>query len=292
MAIQSFNDIIAAISAGRKVRTDWNKIFGGSAATAGRSYDFSGLAGFPVANAWAGTALNFIECDEATGNGTQAFGLPHGGNVSTMVKHALNVGGITTAATGVPGTLILVDIEGYWPGISNNTLSAQTLVGTPSLRSTNGAGLRLFWSQTATAGATAQNIALSYTDQDGNTGNALGATTAMTASAIVSHISHAGVAANNYGPFLPLASGDSGVRNVASVTFSAANTGTGALVLCKPLLELPLGIVSVYHNKDLLSQIPSFPIIPDGACLSWIFVAGGAVAASTTFVGHNEFVWG
>jgi hypothetical protein len=186
---------------------------------------------------------------------------------------------------------VLVDVEGYWPGISNNTASAQTLTGTPVLRSTNGAGLRLFWSQTAASGATAQNIALSYTDQAGNTGNALGATVAMTASAIVSHISHAGIAANNYGPFLPLAAGDSGVRNVASVTFSAANSGTGALVLCKPLMELPLGIVSVYHNKDCLSQIPSLPVIPDGACLSWVFIAGGAVAASTTFMGHTQCVW-
>jgi hypothetical protein len=288
MAIQSINGIINSISAGKKVRTDWNKIFGGSAATAGRSYDFSGLAGFPVANTFSGTALAFQECDDTTG-----WGLPHGGNVSTDIKHLLNLGGITTASSGIPGTLLLVDVEGYWPGITNNSAVAQNLTGTPVLRATNGNGLRLFWSQTAVAGATAQNISLSYTDQSGNTGNALGAATvAMTASAIVSHISHAGLAANNYGPFLPLAAGDSGVRNVASVTFSAANTGTGALVLCKPLIELPLGIVSVYHNKDCLSQIPSLPVIPDGACLSWIFIAGGGIGASTTFMGHTEFVWG
>lgn len=292
MAIQSINDIISSISAGKSYRYPFNKIFGGSAATAGRSYDMSGLAGSPVANAWPGTALNFIECDEATGNGTQAFGIPHGGNVSTDIKHLLNVGAITTASTGIPSTLMLIDIEGYWPGITNNLNTAQTLVGTPVTRATNGAGLRLFWSQTAAAGATAQNIALSYTNQAGTAGKALGATVAMTASAIASHISHAGVAANNYTPFLPLASGDTGVRNVASVTFSAANTGTGALVLCKPLATIELGIQSAYHNKDLLGQIPSLPIIPDGACLSWILIAGGAVAASTTFAGHTETVWG
>ena len=197
-----------------------------------------------------------------------------------------------TAATGIPSTLLLVDIEGYWPGISNNTTSPQTLVGTPSLRATNGDGCRLYWVQTAAAGATAQNIALSYTDQAGNTGNALPVTVAMTASAIAGHISHSGVAANNYGPFLPLASGDYGVRNVASVTFSAANTCTGALVLARPIMEIPLGIVSLYHNKDMLSQTPSLPPIADGACLAFILVAGGAVAASTTFAGHVETVWG
>jgi hypothetical protein len=49
--------------------------------------------------------------------------------------------------------------------------------------------------------------------------------------------------------------------------------------------------VSQYHNKDLLSQIPSLPVIPDGACLAFILIAGGAVAASTTFAGHLETVW-
>lgn len=291
MAITSLNALTAALSAGQRWRTDFNKITGASAYTAGRSYDMTALSGHPIANAWAGTALTFTECDESTGNGTQIFGIRHGGNVSTDIKNLLNMGAITTAATGIPATLLLVDIEGYWPTISNNTTSAQTLSGTPSTRATNGEGLRLYWVQTAVAGATAQNIALSYTDQAGNTGNTLPVTVAMTASAIVGHISHAGTASNNYGPFLPLASGDYGVRNVASVTFSAANTGTGALVLAKPLMEIPLGIVSLYHNKDMLSQIPSLPIIPDGACLGFILIAGGAVAASTTFAGHIETVW-
>lgn len=292
MTIQSIDNLINSISAGKSLRYDWNKITGASAYAAGRAYDMSSLAGSPVANAWAGTALAWTACTETTGNGTQIFGMPNGGNVSTDIKHLLNLGANTTATTGVPGTLYLIDMEGYWPGISNNTTSAQTLTGTPAPRYTNGAGLRLFQVQTAVAGATAQNLALSYTDQAGNTGNALGATVAMTASAIVGHISHSGTAANNYGPFLPLASGDSGVRNVASVTMSAANTGTFALVLAKPLAQITLGVNSLYHEKDLLNQIPSLPVIKDGACLTWIYVAGAATAAATTFSGHSEFVWG
>jgi len=292
MAIQSIDNLITAISAGQTTRTDWNKITGASAYTAGRTYDFSSLNGHPVANAWAGTALNWRACDESTGNGTQIFGIRHGGDVAASIKHMLSVGAMTTAATGVPGTLTLIDLQGYWPTISNNTTSAQTLVGTPAPRYTNGAGLRLFQVQTAVAGATAQNMALSYTDQDGNTGNAMPVTVSMTASAIVGHVSHSGVAANNYGPFLPLASGDSGVRNVASVTMSAANTGTFALCLAKPLLQLTLGVITVYHEKELLNQIPSLPVIKDGACLTWLWTAGAATAASTTFMGHAEAVWG
>ena len=269
MAIQSIDNLISAISAGQTARYDWNKITGASAYTAGRWYDTSLLAGLPIANAWAGTALNWRTCDEATGNGTQIFGIPHGGNVSTNIKHLLNMNAWSTAATGVPGTLMLVDLQGYWPGISNNTTSAQ-----------------------AVAGATAQNIALSYTDQGSTAGNTLPVTVAMTASGIAGHISHAGVAANNYGPFLPLASGDTGVQNVASVTFSAANTGTGALCLARPLAQITLSVVGLMTEKDLLNQIPSLPQVKDGACLVWLWGAGAATAASTTFAGGLEFVHG
>ena len=292
MTIQSVDNLIAAISAGQSVRYDWNKITGASAYALGRWYDTSPLNGLPIANAWAGTALNWRACDEATGNGTQIFGIPHGGNVTPNLKHLLNMSAWSTAATGVPGTLMLVDLQGYWPGISNNTTSAQTLVGTPAPRYTNGAGLRLYQVQTAVAGATAQNIALSYTDQDGNTGNTLPVTVTMTGSAIAGHISHSGTAANNYGPFLPLASGDSGVRNVATVTMSAANTGTFALCLARPLAQITLSVVGLMTEKDLLNQIPSLPEVKDGACLVWLWGAGAATAASTTFAGGLEFVHG
>ena len=292
MAIQSIDQLVSAISAGQTTRYDWNKITGGSAYAAGRWYDGSMLNALPIANAWAGTALNWRACGESTGNGTQVFGIPHGGNVSPLTKHLLNMNAWGTAATSVPGTLMLVDLQGYYPGISNNTTSAQTLVGTPTLRYTNGEGCRMYWVQTAAAGATAQNIALSYTDQAGNTGNALGATVAMTASGIAGHISHAGTAANNYGPFLPLASGDTGVCSVQTVTFSAANTGTGALCIARPLAQITLSVAGLMTEKDLLNQIPSLPIIKDGACLVWLYGAGAATAASTTFAGGIEVVWG
>lgn len=292
MSIQSIDQLVAAISAGKTSRYEFNKITGASAYAAGRWYDMSMLGGSPIANAWAGTALAWRACNEATGNGTQIFGLPHGGDVSSDLKHLLNMNAWSTAATGVPGTLMLLDLQGYWPGISNNTTSAQTLTGTPSLRYANGAGCRLYWVQTAVAGATAQNIALSYTDQGAASGNTLPVTVAMTASGIAGHISHSGTAANNYGPFLPLASGDSGVQNVATVTFSAANTGTGALCLARPLAQITLSVAGLMTEKDLLNQIPSLPRIYDGACLVWLWGAGAATAASTTFAGGIEAVWG
>jgi len=288
MGFSSMDDLVNEITNnGKFIRNDWNKITGAAAYTAGRWFEMSSLAGTPVANAFSGTALAWQSTDEASG-----FGLYHGGDVSPDTKHVLNVSAVTAVATGVPAQLMLVDLQGYWPGISNNTTLAQTLTGTPTLRYTNGAGCRLFWAQRTTAGATAQNIAVSYSNTVPTSGRTLPVTVAMTASAIVPHISHSGTAANNYGPFLPLASGDTGVSTVASVTFSAANTGTGALCLARPLLTLPITTAAVAAERDLLNQLPSLPEVKDGACLVWLYFAGAATAANTNFYGAVEFGWG
>ncbi len=296
MGWSSLDDMINEITTNGKFnRQDWNKITGAAAYTAGRWYDLSSLAGTPVANSFAGTALTWKTCDEATGNGTDIFGIPHGENVSADTKHVLNVMAVTGVATGVPAVLMLVDMQGYWPGINMNTLSAQTLLGgPPSLRYTNGAGCRLFLTARSTTGAVAHNIAISYTNTAGTSGRALPVTVAATVSAITPHIVHSGTAANNYGPFLPLASGDTGVKDVASITLSAASgsASTAALCLVKPLLTLPLTTVSVAAERDLVNQLPSMPQIKDGACLCWLLFTGAAVGASTNFYGGIEMGWG
>jgi hypothetical protein len=251
------------------------------------------LNGTPVANAWAGTALNWRTCDETTGNGTQIFGIPHGGNVTPDTKHGLNVGAMSAVATAVPGVLMLVDMQGYYPGINMNVGTAQTLVGSPTLRYTDGVGVRPYLVVTATTGATAHNLSLSYTNSAGTAGRALPVTVSATASAITPHITHSGTAANNYGPFLPLAGGDLGVRSVQTITLSAASgAGTAALVLARPILQLPITTVSILSERDLVNQLPSMPRIMDGACLTWLYFAGAATAANTNFYGHLESAWG
>jgi hypothetical protein len=294
MAITSVDQMINAFTAGQSTRYDWNKITGAAAYTAGRWYETMSLAGLPVATTYPGTTKTWVTCTESAGDGTNIFGIPNGGNVSSSLKHIVNMAAWSTAATGVPGTLMLVDVQGYWNGIDMNATGAQALSGTPTLRYANGAGLRMFLAARATTGATAHNISYSYTNQAGTAGKTNPVTVAATASAIVPHIVHSGVAANNYGPFLPMASGDTGIQNVASVTLSAASgtASTAALVLCRPLAQITLSVAGLMTEKDLLNQIPSLPRIIDGACLGFLWGAGAATAAATTFAGSTEFVWG
>lgn len=294
MTIQSIDNLIAAISSGKTNRQDWNKIWGGNAATAGRWYEMFSVGGYPPATAFPGTALACVNCDDASGDGTTRFGLPHGGNVSGMVKHALTVGLMSTSSTGVPAVLKMVDLVSYWPGINMNSGSVQNLTGTPTLtRWPNGDGLRLALAIRTASSTTAHNLSLSYTNQSAVSGKTLPVTVACTVSAIPTHITHSGIAANNYGPELPLASGDTGVQNVASVTLSAASGGgTAVLLLYRPILDIPISIQHLKTDRDLLNQIPSLPRIPDGACLGFLLGAGANVSASSSFFGHTEFVWG
>ena len=293
MGFTSIDDLVSEITGGKFHRQDWNKITGAAAYTAGRWYDMSALGGTPIANAWAGTALTWKTCDETTGNGTQIFGMPNGGAVSTDTKHVLNASAITAVATGVPSQLMLVDMQGYYPGISMNSSTAQTMLGTPTLRYTNGVGVRAGLVIVTSSGATAHNLSMTYTNTAGTGSRTLPVTVSCTASAITPHITHSGTAANNYGPFLPLASGDLGIQSVQSVQLSAASlAGTAALVLYKPLLTIPLTTVSVASERDFLNQLPSLPQVKDGACLTWMLFTGAAVAASTKFYGAVEMGWG
>jgi hypothetical protein len=134
---------------------------------------------------------------------------------------------------------------------------------------------------------------MSYTNSASTAGRTLPVTVSCTASAITPHITHSGTAANNYGPFLPMASGDLGVQSVQSVQLSAASgAGTAALVLYKPIFTIPLTTATVASERDFVNQIPSLPQIKDGACLTWLLFSGAAVASSSNFYGSVEFGWG
>lgn len=148
---------------------------------------------------------------------------------------------------------------------------------------------------TGTVGSGAHNFLVTYTDSENNASNSLPLTVSGTVSANNGHISHAGVAANNYGPFLPLAVGDKGIRSVESFQLSGA-TGTANtfyhLVLCKPLTQIPIAVASQVSERDLVNQLPSMPRVYDGANVNFLIYTGAAFAATGIFMGSAEFGWG
>lgn len=221
-------------------------------------------------------------------------GLWHGGDVSTDTKHLMSLGANVNVAAGAPSMLMLVDILGCYPRIQTNSAAVQTLNNSLTLpRYTDGKQVRMYYQLSASNGANAQNTAVSYTAPGSVTGRSLGAVVSNTASAIVSHVIHSGVAGGNFGPFLPLQAGDSGVMSVQTVQFSAASASAGFvdLVLCVPLGVIPLTAAFYHNERDFLNQLPSLPRIYDGACLCFLHMSG-AVTPTCLYSGAAEFAWG
>lgn len=278
---------------GNMYRVDWNKnTYSTTAQTAGMWYSLMRGAGNPPADTILGTGTN-LAFQALTDTTTGAAGIQHGGDV-TSFKHILNASAFSAAATSCPCVLMLVDALGFYPITTVTTTTEQTLNNTVTLpRFTTGAGVQAFLTPSTVMGAGTPNITLTYTNQAGTTGRTTPATLpiGMTA-APVSSIVYSGTGAGKYGPFMPLAAGDSGIRSVQSIKLSATYTsGVLNLVLCRPLLTLPLPAVGVAAERDLINQLPSLPYVYNGACLQWLMYAGAATPVNSAFYGHLDFGW-
>ena len=288
------DDLINQVSTnGKFYRSDWQKsTFATTAHTAGLWYSLFRGGGNPPADTILGTGTNlaFQALTDAT---TNATGIPHGGNVGGY-KHLLNAAAQTAAATTAPCVLMLVDLLGFYPVTTVTTTGAQTLNNTVTLpRYTDGAGVQAFVTPSTVMGAATPNISIGYTNSASVAGKATPTTLPIgnTAAAVTS-IVYSGTGAGKYGPFMPLAAGDAGIKSVQSINLSASYvSGVLNLVLCKPLLTLPITTLGVTAERDLVNQFASMPKVYDGACLAWLMLAGAATPVASPISGHLEFGW-
>jgi hypothetical protein len=247
--------------------------------------------GLPVANPYTGetTNLNFRALSDADG-----FGMWHGGNVSPDTKHLLNVGVFGNTATSVPSVVQFLDVLGYYPITTVTTITAQTLNNTITLpRYADGAGVRAYLVARQTMGAGTPSVTINYTNQNGVSGRTNPVTVTAVTTAVASHLVLSDPTANHYGCFIPLANGDTGIKSIQSITLSATMTsGSLALVLCRPLTSIPITVLGVQSERNLLNQIPSLPRIYDGANINMMVFTGAAMATGTGLTGYIECVNG
>jgi len=116
MAGFSSNDaIVNALSQGQTFKMNWTKQFNPTtAAVAGEVHTLFRGAGNPPADALfnTGSTLVFQAVKDTT---TSAGAMQHGGAVQpTYYKSLFAASGITSAATTVPGWLVLVDVVGFY----------------------------------------------------------------------------------------------------------------------------------------------------------------------------------
>ena len=262
---QNINQIINALTVNGKGQVEfWTKT--GPTTVAAGNYSLWRAAGLPTVGADP-ASLNDTNCDSTT-IGAMSFTNP----TSPATLHLIN-SWATSPTVGSTGTLLLVDRLMGYGNINANVNTLQSFTNDGAIpRYTTGDGVMMFLEVTTALGATASNATIIYTNQAGTGSKSTGAQT-MVVSSIANRIPTAF-------QFFPLASGDSGVRSVQSIQFSAAMlAGVANLVLCRPLMAIPLALVGVAGQVDMTVQMPMLPQIKDGACLQWIFIAP---AASTT----------
>ena len=191
---------------------------------------------------------------------------------------------------------MLVDLLGFYPITTVTTTGAQTLNNTVTLpRYTTGAGVQAIVVPSTVMGAATPTITLGYTNSVGTASRATPSTPALplgNTAAAVSSVVYSGTGSGKYGPFMPQANGDAGIRSVQSISLSASYvSGVLNLLLVKPLLTLPMTTIGVAAERDLLNQVPSLPKVYDGACLAWMMYAGAATPVNSPFYGHLDFAW-
>lgn len=164
-----------------------------------------------------------------------------------------------------------VDILYSVSGFSSTVTTFQPVTAPPALtRYTNGIGNKIYILGLVVLGATATNITVTYTNQDGVTGK----TTVPRATAAL--------AAGRMWVDLVLADGDTGVLAIEGVQFSASSGTAGnlAVMIVHPLT--PIGGVGIGGSINQDFAAVGLPKIGDNAALGRVLTAGATSSGVVT----------
>lgn len=225
----------------------------------------------------------------------ESRGIWHGGDVGSQKKYLKNLM-ITSSTTGAQSSgYILCDYLLYYPFIDGDAAGEdQTLDNTVTVNKYNGGqGVRaILVAQGAYTGGVSCTI--TYTNSAGVSGRVSPAFNTSTAAVAASLLS-GGTNAGGSGPFIPLQSGDVGVRSVESIRFAAPNGGICALVLVKPIAEIAIAEVTAVHatpsRLENFTDMFSGNVIEDGAYLNFLVLPNATMAAAV-LQGTLTTIWG
>lgn len=296
MGFTSQDDLINQITTNGKFGTVIYQKTITPAAVAGQWTDLSVLDGIPIADTYEGSTKEWVATNESSKGA-----IPHGGNVANATKHFLNAGASVFAAAGAPWILMCVDQVGYIPlaeadieSTSQRTITMTALDA--GCRYNAGAGLRAYFSCEIAPTAGGPNLTEFTYRNPGGDQHTCPVTVGMHATPVKGAIMHSIGAATRYMPFLPLASGDTGISDIETFTFSGGTqfTGAGAAVLhlVKPLWTLPIPASGVYSMTDFVNQLPSLPRIVDGAYLKFLLFQTGATTNNMPIMVNFDYAYG
>lgn len=253
---------------------------------AGWSADLSMAAGIPKYNAYVGTQ----------GEGTPMFGqgnfgiyLPDPGPGKTLHIAEINLG--SASATLAPATFYLCDYLYSYPLTDMDTTDPQVMDNgvAPVPRYADGLGVRAMVVTTTPQSAVAQ-CNISYTNSDGVSGRTSTIYTGVSNTGNIQGAQQSAAGAGSMSPFIPLDSGDKGIRTIDSVTMLASGGGFTAVVLVRPLAEIKIREQNTVAEINYLVSKRSLPRVLSGACLNFVY-SSGVTAISSVIRGYVKFQW-
>lgn len=299
MGFNSQDDLITQITTNGKADSHIYQKTLVAAGVAGHWQHLLTSAGNIPAATFGAADLTYTETTNAWAEGA----IPIADQTAPATKHMTAAGASLIAAAGAPWFVQFVDLHGYAKLSTTNvsttgakviTMTAIGAGGTTYDRYPNGEGLRIAVAAIATMGANAPTMQVNYL----NTAGASKATLAgcvSTASATNGTILNSGNAANKYGPFLPLAAGDTGVSDLVNLTWggTAHASGTVAVLLCKPLGQpIPVPATGLYNVFDYVNTLPSLPRLKNGANLTALVYNTAATTSGGTFFASIDYAYG
>lgn len=269
-----------------------------SAATAANDFvDYTYSAGNPPANFYASSPLT-----AATIESIRGLHIPARDQFLKSIT-VMSAAASATTTTSQNQRLLLADYLLYYPFIDTDAVGEQQdMVQSAALpRYADGAGVQMM-AVGQSAASTVGTFTVSYTNQDGTPGRTSQTTytKAIGGGGVLVSSSTNAVAGSH--AFIGLQAGDTGVRSIESVTFSAAGGGLMALVLVKPLFDFystqecrrttssNLESYGAASQFEAVIHRPTTKIL-SGAVLGIIGLGNAGSLASSVLVGTLETVW-
>jgi len=272
--------------------TQFRKAVASAATTTNAWIDYSYFAGSPAANFYASSPSVAALVEASRG-----IYVPTVSPATQHLKSMMVMTANTTTAVNARQRLVLCDYLLYYPFIDTDAIGEEQLMDNtvPLPRYTSGRVIAVAQSAASTTG----QFTFTYTNQDGVAGRVSQNTYTFAVAGGGQVVSANGTGAS-YNPYCALQLGDTGVRSIESVTFTAAGGGLMALVIVKPLFN---GYVTqecrtttgvAYGAADefmSLIHAAGAPQIKDGAVLNFFAEGTAGSLASSMLVGTLETVW-
>lgn len=250
-------------------------------------FDMSLSPGNPNPQYYAASPLIAQQMKKSTDGG-----LNHGPNVTPSYKFLKRFLMMSASGTGLPMPYILADYLLYYPFVDTGTNDEQILTNSVSLpRYTDGLGVQMMAVSVAANSSLQPTFTVSYTNSEGTAGRTSAPCVLNVAVANGNIITGETTGAVSAGCFIPLQSGDQGVRSVQSVTFtSGTDVGLFALVLVKPIITSSILEQTAPSEVEALPMQNNLPRIYDDAFLNLIVQPTGSLSG-VAFHGEIETVW-